>query len=95
MPRTEFAGHVSNVRSAYEGLSRQLGVPLETVVQFAEERRLNDLFDYETREAPAETGSTGLNPNRVLGVINALEVIWAAQEGREPNTQRTKGYTPQ
>lgn len=83
MPRTEFAGQLSNVRAAYESFARRVGVPIETVVQYVEEgRSLNDLFDYETRKSEREEigQAIGANPHRALGHLNALQFIWAAQE---------------
>jgi hypothetical protein len=94
--RTEYASADQRGLSAYEGLAKQAGVTLETVVEHAEAGRLGELIESRTYRRPLsgvealrrtneKRHAPGTRPKSgaaALGELRAWQAIWDA-EGAE------------
>ncbi len=86
--QTEYANGDQRGFSAYEGLARHAGVPLATVVEYAEQGRLGDLVESRSRPLSGDEALRRINekrhapgikprsPHAALGELRARRLIW-------------------
>jgi len=91
MTSVEYASAARPVGSAYEGLARWAGVPLETVLDYARDDRLGQLVERRQYVRPLSGAEAlrrldelkyapGSNPRLLLGEMRAMKAVWDAEE---------------
>jgi hypothetical protein len=100
-PEVEYAS-ASRGLNAYESLAKWAGVPLEVVVERAQEGRLGELVETRSHMRPLsgaealrhiesvrrEPGSPPKSPHAALGELRAMRACWGAVEAEEARRHR-------